>query len=137
MADTYQEALTRRAALKSELALVEQFIELHGKLFGARQESRAQPPSSEEAGDSEKRNDPRAIADAAAAVLARSERPMQRGKLIEAVEKAGIVIHSGDKNKYIGTVLWRNRHRFTNIEGQGYWLRERAVPPDIQAELLS
>ena len=137
MADTYKEALARRATLKSELAMLDQFIELHSKLFGARQESLSLPGTADKGEDAERRNDPKAIADAAGDALARAERPMQRGKLIEAVEKAGIEIHSGDKNKYIGTVMWRNRNRFMNIEGQGYWPRNRAVPPDIQAELLS
>jgi len=39
------------------------------------------------------------------------------------VEKRGIEIPSTDKQRYLGTILWRHRDRFVNIEGKGYWLR--------------
>ena len=110
MTDAYQRALARREVLQTELSMIEQYLDLHTKLFGAARKVASIAPKAkdDEDADVDKRNDPRAIADAAAKILAGAERPMQRGKLIEAVEQRGISIQSTDKNKYIGTVMWRN-----------------------------
>lgn len=137
MTDSYQLAIERREAMKAELELIERYLELHATLFGTQKSQRvfASLARDEEA-DVDQRNDPKAIAKVATDILASADRPMQRGKLIEAVQAAGIAIHSTDKNKYIGTVMWRNRDKFRNVDGQGYWPRDRALPPDIQAELI-
>lgn len=30
---------------------------------------------------------------------------------------------TGDKAQYLATILWRNKDRFENHEGIGYWLK--------------
>lgn len=56
-------------------------------------------------------------------VLADVGKPMQRGKLVEAVEGRGVEIPADDKARYLGTILWRHKDRFVNIPNLGYWLR--------------
>ena len=50
-------------------------------------------------------------------------KPVQRGEMVERIEAKGVKIWSDDKPRYIGTVLWRDKDRFVNIEGEGYWLK--------------
>ena len=47
---------------------------------------------------------------------------MMRGELADAIEAGGVKMPSKDKPRYLGTVLWRERERFVNLEGHGYWL---------------
>ena len=43
----------------------------------------------------------------------------------------GNLAHVIDKAAYIGTILWRHRNRFSNIEGKGYWLKGIKVPETV------
>lgn len=138
MDDALKKALERKVRLQSELALIDQYIELHTRLFGE------DPPTSTskdtgtttiaDAVEAEIRpaNDTRAIGDGIEAILRRADWPVQRGKLISGLEADGLPIHSKDRSKYIGTILWRNRVRFMNIEGEGYWLRGRPLPDRLK-----
>ena len=54
---------------------------------------------------------------------------MQRGELVDAVEKAGMPIISDDKPRYLGTILWRNGDRFVN-RADGYWLKHEPIPTE-------
>jgi hypothetical protein len=56
-------------------------------------------------------------------------RPLTRGELVQAFESRDVQIPYSDKGRYIGTIAWRNKGIFENIEGRGYWLRELPVPP--------
>jgi hypothetical protein len=49
-------------------------------------------------------------------------RPMTRGELVRALEVRDIMIPAQDKARYLGTIVWRNKARFINIKGRGYWL---------------
>ncbi len=55
-------------------------------------------------------------------------RPMQRGELVLAFEARDFEIPAKDKARYLGTIAWRNKSKFVNIEGQGYWLRDTSLP---------
>jgi hypothetical protein len=123
MTDTIQELRVRKAALLEELELIEQFLVLHERLFpqsGGRNVSGSPPDASGARGP--RKNEPQEVADRAEALIKAHGRPVQRGDLVKMIEDSGLIIHSKDKNKYIGTVLWRQRHRFVNIEDEGYWL---------------
>ena len=54
--------------------------------------------------------------------------PMTRGQLVEALELRDVAIPAVDKPRYIGTIAWRTKGTFVNIEGRGYWLRDAGVP---------
>ena len=131
--EIYRQAIYRRDALQAELAEIAQFISLFEKLFGpdpdqvlgARDAVNSISPDDREI---RKRNNPKIIADLAEKALVSSNRPMQRGELVDAIERMGVPIQSDDKPRYIGTILWRNLDRFENIEGRGYWLKGRHLP---------
>lgn len=125
MANEIQELRERKARLMAEIELIDQYLRLHGKLFpssSGENKSDTKSPHSNGA-DNSQRNDPRAVAERANQVLRQHGRPMQRGDLVRAIEDSGLEIFSKDKNKYIGTVLWRHRDTFVNIEDRGYWIR--------------
>ena len=55
---------------------------------------------------------------------------MTRGELVEALARRDVHIPAQDKPRYIGTLIWRNKSKFVNIEGRGYWLRGQIAPND-------
>lgn len=132
MDDAIKKATARRAKLAEELALVEQFISLHERLFGENvsetpvmddTESGAVEASADDnPATVKRRNNPKAVADRAAEIISKAGKPIQRGDLIRRIEESGMPIHSVDKGKYIGTIMWRESARFENVEGEGYWL---------------
>lgn len=61
-------------------------------------------------------------------------RPMTRSELVEAFEKRDVQIPFEDKARYIGTIAWRHKGMFVNIEGKGYWLRREPQIADENHE---
>ena len=62
-------------------------------------------------------------------------RPMTRGEIVDAFAKRDIEIPAKDPARYLGTIAWRNKRIFVNIEGRGYWLRDspagvKGIPPN-------
>ena len=135
--DAYKNAIKRRNELLSELKEVELFISLYQRFIGTKEgeteplyqpsifgDDMAKPDSVEPAPHRKKRRgNPGIIADAAERIIRESGRPMVRGEIAEALEAGGIEIPSGDKARYVGTVLWRQSDRFENLEGEGYWIK--------------
>lgn len=62
-------------------------------------------------------------------------RPLTRGEIVEAFERRDVLIPFEDKARYIGTIAWRHKGLFINIDGRGYWLRDEPVPPETQPSL--
>lgn len=134
--EVYRQAIARREMLRNELHDIEQFIELFEKYFGSNYSSIEQSNEASLASCSrgvddapnKRRNNPKVIADLAEKAIESAGRPLQRGELVDIIEGMGVPIHSEDKPRYIGTILWRNEDRFENIEGKGYWLKARKIP---------
>lgn len=60
-------------------------------------------------------------------------RPLVRSALLRELGKRGITIGGTVPTKNLGTLMWRLREHFVNIEGRGYWPAGLAVPkPDIE-----
>src|SRR3954447_7273819 len=57
-------------------------------------------------------------------VLLEHGRPMTRNELVGAIEARGFPLAGKNKSKNLGTILWRFRNRFDNIEGRGYWPKD-------------
>jgi hypothetical protein len=55
-------------------------------------------------------------------------RPMTRGEIVAALNRREVEIPAKDQQRYIGTLAWRHKGTFVNIEGRGYWLRREPVP---------
>lgn len=146
----YRNAVKRRNDLLKEIKEVEIFLEMYRRFSGTKvdetetQESLspltgmyAQPDAVEPAPLRKKRRgNPEVIADAAERIIRESGHPMVRSAIAEALEMGGIEIPSGDKARYLGTVLWRQSDRFINLDNQGYWLKgvpnkEAGYDPDF------
>jgi hypothetical protein len=69
------------------------------------------------------------IADMMERIIREVGHPMTRGEIVAAFERRDVEIPYEDKARYVGTIAWRNKGRFDNIEGRGYWLRGEPVPP--------
>jgi hypothetical protein len=54
---------------------------------------------------------------------------MTRGKLIQELAEAGIILMGTDPRNLLGTLLFRLRERFVNIPGYGYWIAKRSYTP--------
>jgi len=127
-------AKEKRQKLLAEIALVDQYIKLHEQLFGENG-SGTIANEADVVGDGKdlvravrRRNNPKKIAERAKKVILEAGHPIQRGDLVRRIEESGLPIHSNDKGKYIGTVLWRNDDVFTNVEGHGYWIKDKDLP---------
>jgi len=60
-------------------------------------------------------------------------RPLVRSALLRELGKRGITIGGTVPTKNLGTLMWRLREHFVNIEGRGYWPAGLEVPePDIE-----
>jgi len=49
---------------------------------------------------------------------------MTRTELLEALKESGVQLAGSDEARYLGTIMWRLRDEFINIEGHGYWPRD-------------
>ncbi|MGA9599584.1 MAG: hypothetical protein WBS22_04900 [Methylocystis sp.] len=67
---------------------------------------------------------PADVAKAARVALLEKGRPMKRGELVLELQKRGIPLAGSDKNKNLGTILWRHPMDFVHLEKFGYWLRD-------------
>jgi hypothetical protein len=61
--------------------------------------------------------------------------PLTRGQIVEALERRDVEIPAQDKQRYIGTIAWRKKSKFINIDGLGYWLRGEPMPRLIEMGL--
>ena len=152
----YENALKRKKELEAELSEIKLFLALYERFSGT--ELARGDPAPGPAGDAallhdrqvsnaaiqshwpvvefgRQRGNPDIVAAMAEAVLKESGRPMTRGELATEIEKRGTELPTGDKGKYVGTILWRKADRFENIEGRGYWLKGVEISPDPISEL--
>lgn len=60
-------------------------------------------------------------------ILIEGRRPMKRGALVKEIEARGKKIPGQDKNKNLGTVLWRHQDQFIHLPKLGYWLRNEKL----------
>lgn len=71
---------------------------------------------------------PSDIAAAVKSILSETGRPMKRGELVAELEKRHIPLAGKDKNKNLGTILWRHSTDFAHLEKLGYWLHDVPIP---------
>lgn len=140
-------ALKRKKELERELERVNQFIDLYGEFAGTpdgadERAMRVAHTSDANMNGSDVftykakvRGRPDDFGGIMEAIMRDAQRPMHRGTLVEEVEKRGHTIPSGDKARYLGTILWRQSDRFESVEG-GYWLKGVPVPGSVN-DLLS
>lgn len=68
--------------------------------------------------------DPETVVEWARIILSENKVPMRRDALNKAMEARGWVVPGANKNKNLGTIIWRHRHIFKHVPKKGYALRE-------------
>lgn len=66
---------------------------------------------------------PRDMALAIKGVILEAGRPMKRGEIVQELEKTGVPVTGKDKNKNIGTIIWRHPELFVRVGDFGYWVK--------------
>jgi hypothetical protein len=66
---------------------------------------------------------PQEVAERAKDVILEAGRPMKRGELVRALAARNVPLAGKDKNKNLGTILWRRSHQFVNLGTLGYWVK--------------
>ena len=122
--DDIQDLQARKARLTAELEMIDQYLALHAKLFPSAKLANVSGPVRihVERPTRPQKNDPAEVAKRAEELIRAHGKPIQRGELVRRIEASGMPLHTNDKGKYIGTILWRQRNKFVNVEGQGYWI---------------
>ncbi len=118
--DAFRNALAKRAQLQQELARIDNFIELYGELTGVKggQIDVRQTATATVQGAGRQRSSgirPWQIVQMVEDVLLTQGRPMTRTELTEALLARRAALAGEDKARYLGTILWRNRHMFVNL----------------------
>jgi hypothetical protein len=136
MDDLIQKAVERRNALRRELETLDRFIHDYTARVVSTASAPISDPQDDLFNDSKGRRKRRAanvaaMMDSAEEMILQEGEPMTRGQLLARLEAQGHVIEGGDKNKVLGTNLWRSK-RFHNIQGVGYWPKSMAIPREFQ-----
>jgi hypothetical protein len=131
----YRNAMKRRQELQAELREIDHFLDLWKRYAGTEPEQfpladtfGGVAPAPAQRSEQRTQLSREELAPLIRAVLIEHGRPMRRGQLVTALIDRGIHIGGIDPNKNLGTIMWRLRDRFTNLEGYGYW------PNDVSCE---
>lgn len=140
----YRNALRRRSELKEQvarlesefktardqLAKVEQFInlwmEFGGEPLKPEDGHRVQEAEPIDIGRGLNRSD---ISPLAREMMLARGKPMTRTDLVEEFVARKLPVGGVDPARNMGTIMWRLRDDFVNIEGHGYWPRDVAYKP--------
>jgi hypothetical protein len=130
----YQNAIDRRRTLLQELEKVDSFLKLYKEFAGG-----AAPRISPEASQSTPADSSMESEESAGDIMSQMAfekivreilldkgHPLTRGALVREFDELGIKLIAADREKYVGTKLWRARDKIFNVPGKGYWLRDTA-----------
>lgn len=70
---------------------------------------------------------PEEVALLSAEVIEAAAKPLTRGEIVARLRERGVSLAGKNVNKNLGTILWRNRHRFVQIDKLGYWLADKPL----------
>lgn len=114
-ADIEREIKAQTAALRSELKKVNEAIAALEAVF---EPNGSHPPPARKGSLAS------TLRNATIAILAKSDRPMNRNEILDGLRAAGIDIDKADPAKFLTRVLWRAKELVN--EGDGYWLASRS-----------
>ena len=136
MASAIDNARRRLAELEKEIEEIQKFIELHERYLKLSTDSDAADDNEIVSSDiSQKQRKSRKtrmpttnLVDMIERIIREANHPLTRGELVEMLEARDVELPAADKPRYVGTIMWRNKSKFINIEGHGYWLRGMPWP---------
>lgn len=124
----------RRARLREQLEKLDATIGMLEDTIRASEpefDFEAPPAESLEGEQTKKRSrgelPPETVAKIARETLIEHGRPMKRGELVKALEAREVPLAGKDKNKNLGTILWRHASMFVSLDGLGYWPKDVAL----------
>lgn len=128
--------MEKRELLRQELEKIDNFLDLYRELTGT-EAVRSEPPVSGSVeppkSHGRKRTSgtakPSDVGPMARRILLEHGKPMTRSELLNALEERDVVLAGDDKAKYLGTILWRMKEAFVNLDGYGYWPRDKPFVP--------
>ncbi|MCW5716187.1 MAG: hypothetical protein KIT43_16870 [Bauldia sp.] len=129
MGSAIQNALKRKQELQRELEEIDIFISVHNRFAtdekaGGGQAGLARKRARTDVVRSPRTSRPAGFANLVDQILGEVGRPMTRAELVAAIEARGVSIPSGDKQRYLGTILWRRQDLFSHVDGVGYARRK-------------
>ncbi|MCP5371092.1 MAG: hypothetical protein H6907_05100 [Hyphomicrobiales bacterium] len=125
----YRNAVKRRDELQRELETVNTFIRLYRQFSGTDGEHKAGANTSHDSTLVERPTISRmGVAKYAREFMIERGSPMTRGELVDKFDEFGLPVGGTDKSKNMGTIMWRLRDEFVNLEGHGYWPRDIPCP---------
>jgi hypothetical protein len=151
----YENAVKRQAELKQELLEIEGFLRLWHRFSGEKQERNgaASGASDLDLGitaadiqaaanrlDVRSRRAKRAakaprglprheVGEFARKFMLEAKHPLTRGDLVQEFKARGIRVGGKDPERNMGTLMWRLRPVFVQLEGFGYWPRDMDYEP--------
>ncbi|MGD0634933.1 MAG: hypothetical protein ABSA13_11750 [Beijerinckiaceae bacterium] len=135
--EAYKNALAKRSVLAREIERIDTFLELYREFGGSPMEEYSSSKTSSEhrddisgvSSDRAPKGATAKITEAAEQVILAAQRPRPRADLLKEIEARGIVIGGKDPAATLSSALWRERDRFVNIKGFGYWLKHLKYDP--------
>lgn len=152
MSDTvYENALKRQAELKQELLEIEGFLRLWQRFSGVKKEQNilddmvkhittdsiqaaanqidARKKRAKDARDSPRGLPRHAVGKWARQFMMEADHPLTRGQLVQEFADRGLPLGGKERERNMGTIMWRLNEEFVNLEGFGYWPRDVNYKP--------
>jgi hypothetical protein len=130
MSSAIENAKRRLDELTKEIEEIQLFIALHERYatLSTGPNPDAEVSSEMPVGRKQRRSrgeglTPKGIVELVERLIREAGKPLTRGDIIDALEARQVDLPGQDKPRYIGTIMWRNKSKFQQIEGLGYWLR--------------
>jgi hypothetical protein len=129
--------MEKRELLRQELEKIDNFLDLYRELTGT-EAVRSEPSAATDSAEPPKSHGrkrtpgtakPSDVGPMARRILLDNGKPMTRSELLKALEERDVVLAGEDKAKYLGTILWRMKEAFINLEGFGYWPKDKPFEP--------
>jgi hypothetical protein len=148
-------AVRRRSHLRAQLREIERFIELYQELRKPTPSEQAELALADDSGTTQEHDKTASGEDGAStevrvpdedeeagglsrvellphirAVIEDAGKPLTRGQLLMKLDSRGAKVGGkANRSKNMGTIMWRLRDDFVNLQGLGYWLRDRPYAP--------
>ena len=131
--DNIKKIMQKRELLRQEIEKIDSFLNLYRELTGTdavRNEPKAVSGDVEKLRSRGRKRMPGTVGPSDLGpmmrrILLEHGKPMTRTQLLDALVARDVKLAGGDKSKYLGTIIWRMREAFINLDGHGYWPKDK------------